>query len=90
MILLQTHCACRHCPISLICLGDHWHGTEHRVHLRACRRCRAVYFTVENTQYVCVRMPYNGRMIGVTDGCSRNIEVSNCLEHHDLDFTARF
>ena len=95
MILLQTHRACWHCPISLMCLGGYLASSVSArtlVNMRHCRRCGQVYFTVGNQQYLCVRLDPEVRqeIHRIADGCMRNPDVGSCLEHHDDDFTARY
>lgn len=92
MILLETRYACRLCPLSLICIGDHWSVMSCRnVHLRRCRRCRRVFFTVGDQQYLCAHFPVDdAHWFGTTDGGCIHSFTADCIEHHEDDFTARY
>ena len=90
MIALQSLMACAHCPISLICLGDHWH-IDQRLHLRRCHRCNTVYFTIGHETYLCSYLPRGrpGQVWGFTSGCEHST-APDCFTHHRDDFSAIF
>jgi hypothetical protein len=92
MILLQSYRACRFCPVSLICIGEHWSTrVSQQISLRRCRRCRRVFFTVGNQQYICARFTVvPGQVFGTTEGGCVHSFKTDCIEHHDDDFTARY
>ena len=92
MILLETPYACRFCPVSLICIGDHWStAVSRRISLRRCRRCRRVFFTVGEQQYICMRFTVvPGQVFGTTEGGCIRSYTADCVEHHEDDFTARY